>query len=126
MTNYFDIISLNTSRISNPLRIKEVVKIILKLKPSIVCIQEINVFNALEAFKSHFQVFVNYELESNSRVGVVTLINKKIQVLDQILSLDGRILGLKGKNFQIWNIYPKSGTANKPNRETFLERVLLT
>ena len=124
MINYFDIISLNTSRISNPLRIKEVVKIILKLKPSIVCIQEINVFNALEAFKSHFQVFVNYELESNSRVGVVTLINKKIQVLDQILSLDGRILGLKGKNFQIWNIYPKSGTANKPNRETFFRESL--
>ena len=119
MINYFDIISLNTSRISNPLRIIEVGKIILKLKPSIVCIQEIDVFNALKAFKSHFQVFVNYEVESNSRVGVVTLINKKIQVLDQILSLDGRILGIKGKNFQIWNIYPKSGTENKPNRETF-------
>ena len=124
MINYFEIISLNTSRISNPLRVIDVLNVLLKLKPSVVCIQEIDVFEALAIFKPYFQVFVNYELEINSRVGIVTLINKKIQVLDQILSLDGRILGIKGKIFQIWNIYPKSGTENKKNRETFFRESL--
>ena len=120
----FILININASRISNIQRVTDLLNLILVYNASVICIQEINVFSALKVFQKYFQVVVNYDLQSNSNIGIVTLISNNILLSDQILSLDGRILGVKSKNFQIWNVYPISGGENRKNRETFFREGL--
>ena len=40
------------------------------------------------------------------------------------MGYNGRILGIKLKDIQIWNVYPPSGTENKKRRETFFREDL--
>ena len=87
-------------------------------KPSIVCFQEINVISALEVFSNNFHVIVNLDLNVKDNIGIVTLLAKEFKILDTIIGLNGRILGVKIEDIQIWNVYPQSGTENKNNRET--------
>ena len=42
---------------------------------------------------------------------------------DLILGSSGRILGVKLENIQIWNVYPKSGSAFKRDREIFFREI---
>ena len=49
---------------------------------------------------------------------------KGIRILDTIISKNGRIIGVKIENAQIWNVYPKSGTAFKQARELFFREEL--
>ena len=49
-------------------------------------------------------------MEAKDAVGIVTLIKKGITILDSIIGKGGRIIGIKVKNIQIWNVYPKSGS----------------
>ena len=44
--------------------------------------------------------------------------------MDTIISKNGRIIGVKIENAQIWNVYPKSGTAFKQARELFFREEL--
>ena len=122
--NCLEFININASRISNPNRVKDISNFITLFNASIICIQEINIFSALKEFKNGYQVFSNYDLEGNDNVGIVTLIRKEIKVIDQIISNDGRILGIKCNQFQVWNVYPISGTAFKNKRELFFREEL--
>ena len=75
-------------------------------------------------FRQQFQVYVNYDLQGNNNIGIVTLVKKDLTVVDQLISLDGRILGIKCQNIQIWNVYPLSGGENKKSREIFFRETL--
>ena len=117
-------LNINASQISNPSRVKDLLNLILTQNVLFVTIQEINVFSARKVFRNDFQVFVNNDLKRADNIGIVTLVRKDIKVLDQILSVDGRILGIKCSTLQLWNIYPLSGTENKTKRETFFRETL--
>ena len=78
----------------------------------------------MKVFRNQFQVYINYDLKGNNNIGIVTLVKKDLQVVDQLFSLDGRILGIKCQHIQIWNVYPLSGAENKKNRETFFRENL--
>ena len=106
-------LNINASQISNPSRVNDLLNLILTQSVFFVTIQEINVFSARKVFRNDFQVFVNNDLKRADNIGIVTLVRKDIKVLDQILSVDGRILGIKCSALQLWNIYPLSGTENK-------------
>ena len=103
---------------------KDISTFIELFNASIICIQEIDIFSALKEFKNIYQVYVNYDLEGNNNIGIVTLIRKDIKVIDQIISTDGRILGIKCNQFQVWNVYPVSGTTYKNKRELFFREEL--
>ena len=125
MTNKkVEFLNLNASRIGSFQRVNELLNFISLYDASFICIQEIDVFSAMRIFKGHFQIFTNYDLDRNSNIGIVTLVKYNIEVLDQLTSLDGRILGIKCKNVQLWNIYPLSGAENKKQRELFFRETL--
>ena len=87
--------------------------------PIFVAIQEINIASALKIFSEKFQVLVNIEESSKDGIGIVSLIKKDINIVDTIVGVNGRIIGIKIKNAQFWNIYPQSGTNFKNRREVF-------
>ena len=117
-------INLNASRICNAEKLKCLSDFIETYSPSIVCIQEVNIRASLREFSRNYQAYVNIEKESKDGVGIVTLIRKGIKVLDVIVGINGRIIGIKCNNIQVWNIYPKSGTAYKGDREKFFREDL--
>ena len=92
--------------------------------PFMVCIQEINLTAALRVFDRKFQVFVNIEDGVKDGVGIFSLVKLGIKVRDIIIGLNGRIIGLLIDNSQFWNVYPKSGTHFKQERETFFREDL--
>ena len=122
--NSLTIMNFNASRTSNLGKIDNFLQFLGPYNPSVVNIQEINVKSALKMFSSHFQVIVNIEIEAKDGIGIVTLIKKGIQILDTIIGKNGRIIGIKVMNVQIWNVYPKSGSAFKNERETFFREEL--
>ena len=71
-----------------------------------------------------YQVFINLELECRDGIGIVTLVKKGLKVSDVIIGHNGRIIGLKVFNAQIWNVYPRSGSAFKKERELFFREIL--
>ena len=75
-------------------------------------------------FKTKYQVFCNYDHNGNDFIGIVTLIRKNVDIIGSILGFKGRILGIKTKDTQIWNIYPPSGSNFKSQRETFFREEL--
>ncbi len=92
--------------------------------PNIVLIQEIAINMALKIFSHHFQVFVNLETPSNDGVGMVTLVDKQMKVIDHKIGDEGRTIRVKTREIQFWNVYPKSGTNNKNWREKFFREEL--
>ena len=64
-------------------------------------------------FSEKFQVFINIEPDSKDGIGIVTLVKRGLVVSDNIIGLNGRIIGLKTLNIQLWNIYPPSGSQFK-------------
>ena len=46
-------------------------------------------------------------------IGILCLVDKNIDIQGKILGEEGRIIGLKFQNMQIWNIYPISDSGNK-------------
>ena len=81
-------------------------------------------FSALKVFSGKFQVFINFEADSRDGIGIVTLVKKGITVSDNIIAKNGRIIGLKIYNMQLWNIYPPSGSQFKKDREIFFRETL--
>ena len=117
-------LNFNAYRAVDPKRIAEFANMIEIHKASVITIQEIHVQNCLKIFSGKFQVFVNLEHDSKTLIGICTLIRKDIKVLDYCICQNGRIIGIKLSDLQIWNIYPKSGTNNKREREIFFREVL--
>ena len=120
----FILLNLNASRIRNEMRIKNLLNFIMSYEASLVCIQEIHIVNALRVFSGLFQVYVNIESNSNDGIGIITLVKNGIKVSDQIIGINGRIIGLKIECIQLWNVYPISGTEHKREREVFFRETL--
>ena len=126
MDNYssFNIFNFNASRCSNLGRIQQLYDYFEEYDPMIVCIQEINVASALRIFSDKYQVYVNFEQGVKDGIGIVSLIKYGIKVQDEIIGSNGRIIGLRIANMQIWNVYPKSGSTYKKEREVFFREIL--
>ena len=119
-----NIFNFNASRCSNLFKIESFLGFFGEYDPLCICIQEINVKSALKVFSQKYQVFINIENGAKDGVGIVTLIKKGLKILDSIIGLNGRIIGIKLCNMQIWNVYPKSGTGFKNEREIFFREQL--
>ena len=106
------------------MRIRQFYEFFDPYDPIFVCIQEIKVSSAIKVFSDKYQVFINLEQGSQDWIGIVSLVKKGINVSDIIIGQNGRIIGLKILNLQIWNVYPKSGSAFKKDREIFFRETL--
>ena len=113
------IISINFCRIRNGSKILEILEKFEKYGIDIYCIQEIDVESAVKYLKNKYQIIINWDLSSKSKVGIVTLVKKGLILKDTIVGQNGRILGIKLQNCQIWNIYPPSGSEFRKAREIF-------
>ena len=122
--NNFTIFNFNASRCSNLLRIRQFYEFFDPYDTMFVCIQEIKVSSAIKVFSDKYQVFINLEQGSQDGIGIVSLVKKGLNVSDIIIGQNGRIIGLKVLNLQIWNVYPKSGSAFKKEREMFFRETL--
>ena len=123
-STFFNIFNFNASRCCHLNRIRQFYDFFESYDPLFVCIQEINVYSALKVFSDKYQVFINIEEGSQDGIGIVTLVKKQFQISDLIIGKNGRIIGLKIFNLQIWNVYPKSGSAFKKDRELFFREIL--
>ena len=121
---YFTIINFNAYRCRNQQKIREIHDFIDGYEPNIIGIQEIYIVTAMVEFSGRYQVYFNIENSSKDGIGIVTLVKHGIKVHDMIVGINGRILGLCIENAQIWNVYPKSGTAFKKEREKFFREEL--
>ena len=121
---YFNVFNFNAYRSSNIMRIQQFYDFFSEYDPSFICIQEINVKSALKVFSDKYQVFINCEEGSQDGIGIVSLVKKGLKISDIIISQNGRIIGLKILNIQLWNVYPKSGSIFKKEREVFFREVL--
>ena len=117
-------LNINSSRISSENRIISLLQFLMIFQPGVVCIQEIDVVVGMKIFKKDYQVYCNYDHTGNNHIGIMTIIKKGVNVLESLIGYNGRILGLKFKDIQIWNVYPPSGTENKNKRETFFREEL--
>ena len=121
--NYL-IMNFNASRTSSLIKIRNFLNFINQYDPIFVAIQEINITSAIKIFSEKFQVLVNIEEGSKDGIGIVSLIKKDIHIVDTIVGANGRIIGIKIKDAQYWNIYPQSGTNLKNRREVFFREEL--
>ena len=117
-------LNINSSRISSENRIISLLQFLMIFQPGVVCIQEIDVVVGMKIFKKDYQVYCNYDHTGNNHIGIMTIIKKGVNVLESLIGYNGRILGIKFKDIQIWNVYPPSGTENKNKRETFFREEL--
>ena len=118
------VITINAHRIGRREKILEFFEAIKPSEPNVIFIQEIAINMALKIFSPHFQIFVNLETPSNDGVGIVTLVDKRIKVIDHKIGEEGRTIGIKTREMQFWNVYPKSGTNNKNWREKYFREEL--
>ena len=121
--NYL-IMNFNASRTSSLIKIRNFLNFINQYDPIFVAIQEINITSAIKIFSEKFQVLVNIEEGSKDGIGIVSLIKKDIHIVDTIVGVNGRIIGIQIKDAQFWNIYPQSGTNFKNRREVFFREEL--
>ena len=118
------VLTANAHRIGRREKILELLEAFKSYNPNIIFIQEIVINMALKIFSPHFQVFVNLETPSYDGVGIVTLVDNQIKVIDHKIGEEGRTIGVKTRDVQFWNVYPKSGTNNKKWRENYFREVL--
>ena len=95
------------------------------MSPGIVCIQEINIRSAFLYFQDYFQVIVNKDDNQNEDIGIITLVSRKYNIEQNIIAANGRIIGTKLRQCQIWNVYPISGANHKQTREKFFREELI-
>ena len=122
--NQITMINLNASRCGSVSKIREISRFIDAYGASIVCIQEINISSALKVFSDRFQVKINIECGVKDGVGIVTLVKLGLDIKDEIIGINGRIIGVWVGDMQIWNVYPKSGSGFKKERELFFREEL--
>ena len=106
-------------------RIRSVQSIFESFDSDIISIQEIDIKGSVSIFSSKYHVFVNIGDNSSDGIGIVTLVKKRYIVDDFVVGGQGRIIGVKVGDTQLWNVYPKSGTNNKSHREKFLRETLM-
>ena len=116
------ILSLNCRRFERHEKLINI-KIFCDLSlPDLVCLQEVFIPNVIKVFDQHYQVYVNFE--KNQHIGIAVAIRKEIEIMDFVMCDQGRIIGIKLSNTQVWNVYAPSGSGNKKTRETFFRESL--
>ena len=120
----FNIFNFNAYRSKSLDKLEKFSTLFESYDPIFIFIQEIHVFSAMKAFSRKYQVFINLESESKDGIGIVTLVKNRIFISDTIIAKNGRIIGLKISNIQLWNVYPQSGSAYKKEREIFFRETL--
>ena len=123
-TSSFNVLNFNAYRTRNLGKIDNFRNFLDGYDPVFVCIQEIHVMGALKVFSTKFQVLVNIEENSNDGIGIVSLVKKGLHISDSIIGKNGRIIGLKVRDMQVWNVYPHSGSGFKKAREIFFREEL--
>ena len=123
-TTFFNVINFNAYRCRNVAKVVSFSNFLDQYNPSLVGIQEIYIETALKVFSSKYQVLVNLELGTKDGIGIVTLVKHGLKISDSIIGKNGRIIGVKVSNIQVWNIYPKSGSGFKQERERFFREEL--
>ena len=123
-TTFFNVINFNAYRSRNVAKVVSFSNFLDQYNPSLVGIQEIYIETALKVFSSKYQVLVNLELGTKDGIGIVTLVKHGLKISDSIIGKNGRIIGVKVSNIQVWNIYPKSGSGFKQERERFFREEL--
>ena len=124
MVEYLKVYNFNAFRCRSIVKIREFYEYFELYEPTLVFIQEINVASALKVFSDRFQVYINLEQNSDDGIGIVTLVRRNVKVEDVIIGLNGRIIGVKTRLCQFWNVYPKSGSGFKNQRELFFREEL--
>ena len=119
-------ITANAHRIKCKDKIKNLKLLLQDWDPTIVYVQEIGIFTAMEVFKPDFQVYINFEEDAMEKdgIGIATLVKEGVNVTDLIIGEEGRTIGLKTGDAQFWNIYPKSGSGERIWREKYFRETL--
>ena len=126
MASKLKILTANAHRISSKDSINEFLDLLKDINPTVAYIQEIGVKMAVQVLGAYYQILINVDESTMGRecIGIATLIKKGIQIKDVILGDEGRTIGIKTRDVQFWNIYPKSGTGNKKWREQYFREDL--
>ena len=96
------ILSLNCRRFERHEKLLNI-KIFCDLSfPDLVCLQEVFIPNVIKVFDQHYQVYVNFE--KNQHIGIAVAIRKEIEIMDFVMCDQGRIIGIKLSNTQVWNV----------------------
>ena len=122
LNNFFKILSLNARRAERFDKIINIKNFCELYSPHVICFQEIHIQTALKVFSEQYQVFINFHTLQD--VGIVTVIKNELKVIDFTMCEEGRIIGIKLPNVQVWNVYAASGSNNKKARETFFRESL--
>ena len=114
MASKLKTLTANAHRIVSKNRVTELLGLIRDKNPSVAYIQEIGIKMAIQILGPHYQIFINLDEETMGLdgVGIATIVKKEIPVIDIFLGEEGRTIGVKTREGQFWNIYPKSGTEN--------------
>ena len=120
----FNILTLNFSRYKNEKKILQVWEKLSKYEVDIYCLQEVNIESVLKCFNDKYQVIVNWEDLSNNKIGIAMLVKNNLKNFVKILGGNGRSIGIKLENMQVWNLYPQSGSLFKKDREIFFTEKL--
>ena len=120
------ILTVNAHRIGRIRKLLELKEIIINENANIIHIQEIVIASALKVFSDAYQILVNYEERAahTDGVGMVSLIENELKVIDFIIGSEGRTIGIKLHEIQSWHVYPKSGSENKKWREKYFRETL--
>ena len=118
----FKILSLNARRFERQDKILNIKHFCELSSADVICFQEIHITTALKIFSSQYQVYVNFN--NNQDIGIVTVVKKGFKIIDFAMCNQGRIIGIKLSNTQIWNVYAASGSGNKKERESFFRESL--
>ena len=126
MDSKLKVLTANTHRIASKQRVLEFLDLLKDINPTVGYIQEIGINMAVQVLGPHYQIFINADEETMGvdRIGIATIVKKGIPIKDYIMGDEGRTIGIKTRNVQFWNIYPKSGNENKKWREKYFREDL--
>ena len=126
MTTKLKVLTSNTHRITSKRSIENFLDLLRDIKPTVAYIQEICVRMAVQILGPYYQIYINMDMDTMGRegIGIATIVKKGIDIQDVILGVEGRTIGIKTKDVQFWNIYPKAGTENKKWREKYFREDL--
>ena len=126
MISKLKVLTANAHRITTKFKVLEFLDLLREKNPTVAYIQEIGTRMAVQVFAPHYEIFVNMDEETMGveGIGIATIIKKGIPIKDFILGGEGRTIGIKTKEVQFWNIYPKSGSEHKKWREKYFREDL--
>ena len=118
-----DILSFNTRRFSSQSKLDQVRGFFDEINPDIILVQEAPINKMHFLLSQQYEAFFNISSDSLDNIGIIMMVHKKYKVYDLIIGEEGRSIGVKLNDAQIWNIYPQSGSRSE--RENFFNELLV-